>query len=374
MAIYFLEIIIIVLLWPLSKLKIKVNNKEKADGTVLYLFVVFFLLTFVMAFRAPTIGTDTGTYYRMFIDISNSDSLLEAIEVSRITAPVYVTYAYILGKIVKIPQIITIINSVVVGIGMYKFIKKSSSNYLVSSLLYVCMPLYFESMNGTRQFMSIVFALNAFLYLVENKKNIRGWILLLLSFGIHNIGVVFGISIATIFISEKVKDEKILFLKSVFYSLLMVISLEFFITLIIKIFPYYAIYINGYNPTQFYDESGGGRVVLLYLALGVTILLVTYLRWDKDLKNKYIIFLIPSVVGCVILGIFYFKNVLINRLLWYFLPFFVVFIPNGYRLFKPKSRIIITGITIFVMAMYGYLHLIEDKSGIVPYITIFSLY
>ena len=158
MAIYFLEIIIIVLLWPLSKLKIKVNNKEKADGTVLYLFVVFFLLTFVMAFRAPTIGTDTGTYYRMFIDISNSDSLLEAIEVSRITAPVYVTYAYILGKIVKIPQIITIINSVVVGIGMYKFIKKSSSNYLVSSLLYVCMPLYFESMNGTRQFMSIVFA------------------------------------------------------------------------------------------------------------------------------------------------------------------------------------------------------------------------
>lgn len=81
--------------------------------------------------------------------------------------------------------------------------KKTSVNYLYSVLLYICLPLYFESMNGTRQFMAMAIGLNAYIVLVKSMKNIKGWILLIIAIGVHNTSILLLLSIASIYIVKK---------------------------------------------------------------------------------------------------------------------------------------------------------------------------
>lgn len=374
MAIYFIEIAMILLLWwMLHGKRVKVLNKT-INGEATYLFIVFLILICIMAFRASSIGTDTGTYYRMFINISNTNTFTDAVKVSRITAPVYVAYVFLLSRIVKIPQVVTVMNSIIVGVGIYKFIKKTSAHYFYSVMLYVCLPLFFESMNGTRQFMAIGLALNAFLYLIESKKSVKGWILLLLAIGIHNTAIVFGVAILSIVSVEKAENDREIFMKSLIMSLGVVFTFQVLMNFIVRFFPYYTMYLNGNNAAQITSESGNGRIILLYFILAIALLIVIYFRRGKidnklhDEKTKYVSYIIPSITFCVVMGISNAKNILINRLLWYFLTMFIVLMPNGYQLLKTKQKKLLCICTILVISVYGLFHLIEDKSGIVPYV------
>ena len=373
MSIYIIEVLCMVGLYPLlHKTKFK-SNKYYLEGNQVYLLIVFWILAIIMSFRAPNIGTDTGTYYRMYNDICNTNSLMEAIKVSRITAPVYVLYAFLLSRIVSISQVITMMNALIACIGMYLFIKKTSVNYLYSVLLYICLPLYFESMNGTRQFMAMAIGLNAYIVLVKSMKNIKGWILLIIAIGVHNTSILLLLSIASIYIVKKIKDNRKIFKISLICSIAINIAFQFLMQIIIYFFPYYSMYLDGRNTAQINAASGGGRIVFLYIILFISIVIIVYVIKNCVIdeavnKSAFISYMIPSVTFCVIIGIFNAKSNLINRLLWYFLNMFIIFIPNGYQKVKTKERIVIMLATIGAISVYGMVHLIEDKSGIVPYL------
>ena len=64
MAVYLIEIVMIVALSPLARCRISViKNRKEFKGNDVYLFLVFFMLGLVMALRAKSVGTDTFTYY-----------------------------------------------------------------------------------------------------------------------------------------------------------------------------------------------------------------------------------------------------------------------------------------------------------------------
>lgn len=373
MSIYIIEVLCMVGLYPLfHKTKFK-SNKYYLEGNQVYLLIIFWILAIIMSFRAPNIGTDTGTYYRMYNDICNTNSLMEAINVSRITAPVYVLYAFLLSRIISISQAITMMNALIACIGMYLFIKKTSVNYLYSVLLYICLPLYFESMNGTRQFMAMAIGLNAYIILIKSMKNIKGWILLIIAIGVHNTSILLLLSIASIYIVKKIKDNRKIFKISLICSIAINIAFQFLMQIIIYFFPYYSMYLDGRNTAQINAASGGGRIVFLYIILFISIVIIVYVNKNGVVdeavnKSAFISYMIPSVTFCVIIGIFNAKSNLINRLLWYFLNMFIIFIPNGYQKVKTKERIVIMLATIGAISVYGMVHLIEDKSGIVPYL------
>lgn len=377
MAIYIIEVALVFLLWPI------LNNKQIKTfhniykGQDVYLYLIFIMYTIVMCLRSPSVGSDTRTYVHMFERIMSTPSLIDALKNAEITAPVYIIYAYIIGKIFGIPQAITIFNSIIVCYFICRFIKKTSTNYFLSCLLYIAIPLYFESMNGTRQFMAIALSINSLLYIIESKKSVKGWTLYILAIGIHTISLFFLIGIFLNYVFDKNKKRKNILIESILWSVGFVILFQTMLSLISLLLPYYAQYLNGYNPVQINSNTGSGRIAYLYYVLGLSIIMIV-LFGRKNLniinsegKERYVIYFLPLVVFCVIVGIFNAKNFLINRLLWYYLILFIVFLPNGFKFINFKRKKIVISIIVALLMMYGTIHLVEDKSDIVPYTTFY---
>ena len=78
--------------------------------------------------------------------------------------------------------------------------------------------------------------------------------------------------------------------------------------------------------------------------------------------------MLPAVIFCSVFGAFNCKNELINRMLWYYLALFIVFIPNLlYKCRKTQRTLLGAGI-IFVLLVYSFLSLRENQNGVVPYV------
>ena len=205
MAVYLIEIVMIVALSPLARCRISViKNRKEFKGNDVYLFLVFFMLGLVMALRAKSVGTDTFTYYIINQKIRNSYSFEDALKSSTLSsAPLYVLYSYVLSHMFDSNQMILMLNSLIICVGFYRFIKKTSTNYIYSSLLFMLLTLYFESMNGMRQFVAIALALNAFLFLKDDMKSIKGWLIYIGAVLIHTTAIAFLVAIAGMMFVKK---------------------------------------------------------------------------------------------------------------------------------------------------------------------------
>ena len=328
----------------------------------------FTLLSLVSMLRAPEIGTDTRSYYNMFLDIQNSNDIVEAFEVSNITAPIYVIWAYILGIVVNEPQIITIMNALVINIGMAAFIYRYSKNVMFSSYLFIGLTLYYESMNGARQFMAMIFLLHCFLYLKDNVRNIKGWGLFAIAVGIHSTAIFFIIAILGIILSNNTKSLYNIFNLSFLISLSGCFLFYQLVQLFIYFYPYYNMYVDGSHPASIVSELGGGRIILVYLSL-FAVMVLYYFTYRKNncAARKICWNEVPMAIFCVVIGIFFCKNILVNRLLWYFISFFIVIIPNIYENYNFRLKFLLYEITFIIYLFYCIIQLLENKSGIVPY-------
>ena len=170
MSIYLIEISLVFLLWQLRKYNVK-SIKKTTDGEVFYLCCCFFMFGMTMALRKYTVGTDTATYYRMYQNIARSSSLTQALNASKIpSAIVYVGMHYFITRVIYFPQLGIFVNSLVIAVGFLEFIKRKSKDYFLSCVLFIGLTLFYESMNGTRQFMAISLAINAFAILEKDRK------------------------------------------------------------------------------------------------------------------------------------------------------------------------------------------------------------
>lgn len=364
MEIYLLILTYLICLSAIKRYSIKIFEKHFSSSE-LYVFLSFLMLFFIMGFRAPEIGTDTSVYYNMYINIINSTSLADAINVSKINAPIYVAYAYMLGKIFTNPQIITICNSLVICIFISRFILKSSSNVVYSTWLYFLLAIFFECFNGARQYMAVAIALNSFLYFAnDNISSKRGWTLFFVALGIHNTTIIFLFAIFGIYLVKKYRKINKIIIYSTLASTISLVSVYILIDLVLYIFPYYAMYVNGSNSASILNSSGSGRIILLYIFFTLNFL-VCYMKKEKipERLKMYI----PSILFLNIFGIVFANNVLINRLLWFYSAFMISFIPNSIKLYNKNQRIIIYVCIFLVLFIYCFMNLYEDKSGIIPY-------
>ena len=239
MSIYLIEIFLVFLLWQLRKYNVK-SIKKTTDGEVFYLCCCFFMFGMTMALRKYTVGTDTATYYRMYQNIARSSSLTQALKVSKIpSAIVYVGMHYFITRVIYFPQFGIFVNSLVIAVGFLAFIKRKSKDYFLSCVLFIGLTLFYESMNGTRQFMAISLAINAFAILEKDRKNYKGWLLFILAVGIHNTIIVFALSYLGVEIAKCCKSIWKIHLVSTLLSVCGAILFTTGVRIIVKIFPYY---------------------------------------------------------------------------------------------------------------------------------------
>lgn len=373
MIIYLIEIVLILALWSLSRNRICIGNDgKKICGKEVYLFIVFLILGLVMALRSRNVGTDTTTYIIIHQKICNSESFVDALNFSTLgSAPLYVLYSYGLSKIFDSSQAILIFNSFIISAGFFRFIKKTSSNYMYSSLLFLLLTLYFESMNGMRQFVSIALALNAFLLLKEDIKSIKGWLIYMGAILIHTTAIAFIIAIVGIIIVKTTKSIDKIITATIAICIGTTLGMKFAVNVVVRFVPILAQYIDGSNDVQLFENSGSGRIVFLFLILLLIMIVISRrikgkVQFKKSVDYSYF----PPLYFCAISGIVFSKNILFCRVLWYFLSLYIPFIPNMYELlFRGKSKRLLYVGTTLVLLVYCIFHLLEDKSGIIPYST-----
>lgn len=367
MTLFILEIVSIFLFWPIYKLGIKIGDRT-INGENIYILLIFIEFFLTMSLRAPSVGTDTKTYRLIYESIMGSDTFKLALKRSTInSAPVYVGIQYIISRITHFEQLSTIVNSLVICTGFFIFIKNNSKNKLMSIFLFVGLTMYFESMNGTRQFMAISIAINAYELIKEDIKSLKGWGLFLIALGIHNTISFFLLAFIGIMLKKSIEKN---IDRAVAFSILLALSVSIgFSTLMqiaIKLFPYFSIYLNGENAAQINISDSEGRIVILYIFL--LILIFICIRLLKNNKKDLDYLDLFTCLLCSIMGIIFSKNFLVTRLLWPFICIYIVFLPSLFEQLERKISYLMYMLTYLVILIYCVLSLVENKSGLIPYV------
>lgn len=335
------------------------------------LVVIALVMTLVAGFRGLTVGTDTLLYSNMYYRIAGCSDLSDAFPISTITAPVYVSYAWVLGRIGFSHQALLLFNALITNIGIAYFIKRSSNRPLISILVYVCLGMFFQSLNGMRQYVAVALALNAYLdFCLYGVRKIRAWILIVLALGIHATALmIFPCVIAALYIRNGRHNRKslliVLSVAAFFSSALVVLSDVF-----MRLFPIYSMY-NGVQNAAIFSGLGAGRIRYLYAALlGISIFGIASFghRDGASCNDDRIFILFPLCVVSGVVGLVYGASPLINRLLWFCLPGHISMIPSVVdNTEKGWAQLLKLGIFL-ILAVWFVAQLTENQDDMLPYV------
>lgn len=149
------------------------GEKKKLGGLILA--IAFVAMWLVAGLRAVSVGTDTNSYYEFFNFIlegnfSVGDVLnpLHIFDVSGGFEKGFTIYTYLVSRITGDFTTYLLITYGIIYFSFYKFIKKYSTNYLVSFSIFVSL-FFFDSMNIMRQFIALAILTWGFRYILERK-------------------------------------------------------------------------------------------------------------------------------------------------------------------------------------------------------------
>jgi hypothetical protein len=367
MSVYLINIAVIAIFGILSKYRFLIKNKcisgEKMTEVVLYM-----IFSVIMGLRASSVGVDTAPYSRIFEIIRNCNNLIEALQKAPLTAPVYVVLCRTLSHLSQNPQILIIVTSIIVNTGLFLFIHNASDSPAFSVFCWVGLTLFYCSMNGNRQCIAVVLVLNSLWYLSQNLKDVKGWLLFVTAVCIHSTAVIMLIAVAGIFLSEHLTNKRTLFVVSIGISTGAALLLNSAVKIFTQLFPRYFMYTDQTSRYSVFRNTGGGRIIILYLfLLFIVWLWVFCCDQDGTMRNLFNEKMIPAVIFCAVFGGFHCKNELINRLLWYFLALYIVFIPDAINGQKIKSKMLTKTGIVLVLMVYSFVSLKENQNGVVPY-------
>ena len=123
------------------------------------------------------------------------------------------------------------------------------------------LTLYFESMNGMRQFVAIALALNAFLFLKDDMKSIKGWLIYIGAVLIHTTAIAFLVAIAGMMFVKKTKNIDKIIATTIAICIGAAVGMRVIVNFVVRIAPQLAQYIDGKNNAQFFNNNGSGRVI-----------------------------------------------------------------------------------------------------------------
>ena len=337
---------------------------------------VFIVLSFVilfalMGFKHTSLGTDSVMYNNIFMRIGQAGSLQNAIQASGISAPGYVFFCRIIYRILPYNEARNIITSLIVLLGIYRYIKKSSSDVYLSVLLYISLTFYVQGFNISRQHMAMAIMLNSFVEWYANKKSILGWLLFAIAISIHTTAIV-GIA-AWILIGNNIdyndnKQIRKLVIKALILGSVVILSQTQLIDAFIRLFPLYRNYFGERALNQFADQGQGRTIIIIIGYLVVVIYCILLLKKKNNTNNKRLATeQLPLMLFSVIIGILGSSYPTILRMNIFFTITAITYIPNTFAIDKPSNKRILSMITLVLTFTFLLLYMLEDKSDVIPY-------
>lgn len=300
MLIYIIGVILILLLF-------KFLTKNKA------LVLSFIILFIISALRKYTVGIDTKQYVDQFLKIGEmsfpfTDSRYEF---------GFDLLNNLLFKITSNPQILIIVTSLIINSAVCYFIYKNSNNFLLSTLLFIFLSIYFNYMNVTRQAIAISVLLFGYSELKEG-HTFRYLLFIIAASMFHSVALL-----ALIFILLKYINFDISFIVFLVFSALFcfVFGKQIFNLLTIILGKY-----DGYLETEFGQSNYFGSL-LSFLQDTVLVLLCSYSCYSQKVKNNNI--LETKLVSLYLVFLFLVMRInLFNRLSGLLSIYMINFIPN----------------------------------------------
>lgn len=321
------------------------------------------LLVLLVGLRASSVGIDTETYSRIYIKLGELKSYEEALDRSTFWGPIYVICSKTLYFLNKSPQFLWFIMSLLTYWCLFIYFKKMSCNIAFSIFIWIGLHFLYFSMNGARQTLAIVLALNATVFWKEDKKSIKGWLLFALAIGIHPTSVVMMGICLCIFIEEKIASKYIVLLCSTLIGITVGVLYKNLVLLIIKFMPGYLKYVTSNKITSAFNSSGGGRIAALYVFLIFFCFLWGISNKSSNKAKGYF----SGILIALIVGIINSRNTIITRLVMYYLPLACIFFPDFINQQKSYKKYLYLSGIIVVLLIYSIIGLNENTSGVVPY-------
>lgn len=286
----------------------------KTNGIVIYWLTYFFIFLF------SALRFDVGYDYVYYWQLLNktlpyyepSLNRLEFLNIELIK----------LSQKIQFPQFFFIISSAIILFPIGYIIRKLSRDYLISTLLFISIPLFFlNSLSIVRQFMAIAIVLYAVKFLFEN-KNLTFLIWVFIASLFHLSGIL-GVILLLIF------KTKMRYITMVLLYIFGFFSSQLLYQLVVWVFPSYQKYL---------DQKigiGGDKLLILFQICGFLFLVIyPFISQSKVSRLK-----------------FYLSNFFIGLLIWasladfghagfrgglIFMVFFIFLIPELIACFKQR--------------------------------------
>ena len=374
MTVYAVLLIWVILCSRLENTKLTWGQNTIVSNKIFYLLTTFIPIWAVMAFRGITVGTDTFANASYFVSAATASSLSYIIDDGVWKAGIDVI-SYGIGFFFTGPEAYIVWSSTVIAVGFATFIYRTSNKVWMSVFLFLTLNLFFISLNASRQFIAISIALNAFVCLYHNMTSRIGWGLFILAAWIHASMFSFIPVVAGIWLAKRCRFYTKLYFISIGVAILFVISMMSVATLFSSLFPHYAIYTEGTGADNLIENTGGGKIIVLYLVL---LLLLGILFVKKKLskcnvKSTMMDACIPGAIFCVIIGIAFATNTMMNRIALPYQCLFLSLIPYILQLIEQKMRNVVMGIMMIGFIGYYYLWAQGNLGDIIPYYTWLSI-
>ena len=347
MLIYIIFIIAIFILPKLGKIKV-------VKGIKIYGFTTAFILIFIFCALRFDVGYDYSMYYELIgSNIKYYNAQIERIE--------YLSRQIILfSNYINFFQFFFILTSFIITYFFYKTIKENSLDKWLSTLIFVCFPIFFFlSLSVVRQFMVVAIAFYCFKF-IKKRKFWSYLIIILLSAFIHKSSIL---ALPIYFLYGNFINKKwivLIYVLGFFSSEI----LAFFIKLTSERYSIYLDKIAG---------EGGDLILIFFQILGLFLLPLVFNFRDKEDKD-FNFYLLTYFVGLFIwASLSKFGHAGIRGGLYY-MSFTILLIPHlknkikEYKIIR-DSIAVICFLFFFVNLYIGSKHKIKDAN--LPYQTYF---
>ena len=226
MAVYLINLFSIPIWYFLLKTLLRVKN---ADQKIVTLVCIQSIL--IMGFRGLEIGTDTINYLWIFESCGNLPFLA--------LPEYYIEIGYsLLNKFIFILfgeyRVLLFANAIIIMLGIRNVILKLSMNKVMSIYLFITIGYFCSAMNIMRQYIAVVFVLNAFIAVLYKQKAWKILLYCLVATLFHTSAIIMIAVIIGYYIlySKKIKDGFMLRIIACIAGMVLLLFLDEIIRLI----------------------------------------------------------------------------------------------------------------------------------------------
>lgn len=318
MEIYIICLLIIILLYILLFKIIKTKYSRE-----IFCIAVFVMFSLIQGLRSYQVGSDTKNYVKFYGLVKNMSIKEVLLQSDWVIEPGYGMLMKLCSLIGLNTRFFIIIVAVIINGGLMYFIYKNSDNPFISVIIFMGVEFFTLSFTALRQMLAVIIILNSYTF-IKKKNIIKFFFTVLLAAIFHKSALVF---LPVYFLKDLKIDKKNLIIGCVILLLFQLCGLplmEFFVE---------KFYYPGYLQA---DGSGLTQtfVILIYFVLGVII----YEKYKNKEKNNDNVLFIIIYISLLFQSLSY-KISMVNRIIWYFYIFIIIFLPNIINLVKKEIMI-----------------------------------